>query len=111
MGVMTLDLRELSRPEYEATLRAPMRDVTSTAEEVVDLWPYAERALREAFPQACNCDLEVGYVYEAADGSYQHILVPSHESNVYLVVIVDKEAKAILGHYRLNLGALYGVEP
>ncbi len=86
-----------------------MQDVTSTAEEVVELWPYAELALRATFPASCNCDLDVGYIYEAPDGSYQHVLVPSNESNVYLVVVVDKPARSILGHYRLDLGALYGV--
>jgi hypothetical protein len=102
-------LRELSREEYETSFSPPMQDVTHTAEEIVDLWPYAERALKETFSGACTCDLTVGYVYESGDGLFQHILVPSHISNVYLVVVVSKVRRAIVGHHRLDLGTLYGL--
>lgn len=106
---MTQPLRELSRQEYEATFYPPMLDVTHTADEVVDLWPYASEALRAMFPGDCSCDLNVGYVYESKDQHFQHILVSSNTSNVYLVVVVNKWERVIVGHHRLDLGGLYDV--
>ena len=111
LDLMNQDLRQLTREEYEATFREPMRDVTTTADEVVELWPYAEQALRALFPHVCNCAHDVEAIYETGDSAYQHVLIPSHEQNVYLSVIVDKPQRSILGHYRLDLNALYGFAP
>jgi hypothetical protein len=109
LGVMSIALRSLSEQEFEATFSPPMREVTNSAEEVVSLWPYAEQALRTMFPEACSCDWRVRYVYESSNGNYQHVLIPSHISNVYAVIVINKQARTILGHHQLDLGALYGV--
>ena len=102
-------VRELSEAEYQSAFSAPMVDVTQSASEVVELWPYAENAMREAFPTACSCDWDVSSIYETPEGTFQHVLFPSHISNTYLVIIINKVTPAILGYYKLDLGALYGV--
>jgi len=106
---MTTTLRTLTEQEFKATFLAPMADVTATAEEVVDLWAYAEPALREAYPDVCSCDWKVKHIYESSDHAFQHVLIPTHVSNLYLVVVVDMKRKSVLGHHLLDLGALYGV--
>jgi len=52
---------------------------------------------------------EIERIYQSGDGAYQHILLPSNQANVYLVVVVDVPARAIRGHHRLDLAALYGL--
>ena len=103
-------MRNLSRQEFEATFSDSMLDVTNSAEEVVDLWSYAEPALRAAFPEICSCDFDVESIYESDDGHYQHVLIPSHIDNVYLTVVIDKKKRSIIGHHRLDLNALYGLD-
>src|SRR4030095_13161733 len=108
-GIAEQPLHAMSEEEFKATFHGRMVDVTTKAGEVVEFWPYAERALRATFPEACSCDWKVASVYECADGTHQHVLIPSHVSNLYLVVVVDKRGKKVLGHHRLDLGVLYGL--
>ena len=108
---MVQNLRQLTRAEYEATFVEPMRDVTKTGDEIVELWPYAEQALQAVFPHFCASDHDVEYIYESGDSSYQHLLIPSHMHNVYLSIIVDMPRKTILGQNRLDLNELYGLTP
>ena len=86
-----------------------MVDVTATAEEVVDFWPYAQEALKVAFPSACSCDWNVKHIYESPDGLSQQALIPSDVSDLYIVIVIDKEHRRILGYHKLDLGALYGL--
>jgi hypothetical protein len=97
-------VRELTQDEFLATCSAPMRDVTSTAEEVVDLWAYADPVLTAAFPEARGWEWRVKHVRESGSGEFQPALVPLPVSNVYYVIVIDKRARRIHGHYRLALG-------
>lgn len=103
-------MRELSRSEFEATFIKPMVNVTTTAEEVVEIWPYADSAIAAAFPDVQAQHWDVGYVYESSDRKYQHVLIETHQENVYLAIVIDKADKVIIGHHKLNLGALYGID-
>lgn len=106
---MTISPRVLSVPEFQATFVHPMVNVTCNAEEVVDLWAYAEHALRHEFPDVCSCDWTVKHIYEASNGAFQHAMIPTHLSNLYLVVVIDKLHGQVFGHLLLDLGTKYGV--
>ncbi|MBT9518714.1 MAG: hypothetical protein IV112_18675 [Methyloversatilis discipulorum] len=106
---MTTSPRTLSESEFGATFIPPMNDVTNNAEEVIDLWGYAEPALRQEFPEVCSCDWNVKHIYESSNGAFQHVLIPTHKSNLYLVVVIDKLLRQVLGHHMLDLGEKYGV--
>jgi hypothetical protein len=99
--------RELTKEEYEATFAPPMPEVTETAEEIVDLWSYADPVLANMFPDAGDWAWHVKHIYESRDGSYQHLNVPIPRDNAYLSVVVNKSAREVLGHYVLYLGAMY----
>jgi hypothetical protein len=49
----------------------------------------------------------VNHIYDSQNGSYQHIGITVPVDDTYLVVIVNKIQKEIVGHYILDLGALY----
>lgn len=49
------------------------------------------------------------HIYESPKGEFQHIGIPVPKDNTYLVVIVDKPKKSIVGHFILDLGAKYSV--
>ena len=86
-----------------------MENVTSTAEEVVDVWPYIEQVLATDFAELDTDDWNVDYVYINAAGTYQHLLVDTCVENVHLVVVVDMSSKTIYGHHLLNLNQKYGL--
>ena len=84
-----------------------MQDVTETAEQLLDIWPYID-----AIPLI---DLDgftlrdVAYVYLNPTGLYQHILIATEDENVFLVVVLEVLSKKIHGHHLLNLIELYGL--
>jgi hypothetical protein len=93
----------LSQAEYQATFSDPMRDVTEAAEELVDLWAYATEIIDSDYPVPKDWDWRVTHIYESGDGKYQHLNIPVPIDNTYLIVIVDKPLRKILGHYNLTL--------
>ena len=104
---MSSQRRELTKEEYEATFSPPMLNVTESADEIVDLWAYAAEVVDADYPGAGDWSWRVMFIYESRDGLYQHLNVPVPEDNKYLSVVVSKEQKEIIGHYYLDLQALY----
>ena len=98
-------MTQLSKEEYERTLIGPMANVTEVAEEIVDLWAYADPIIESQYHNCTAWTWRVQHIYETSDGSYQHIGIPVPVDNTYLTVIVDKVNRRIVGHYILGLGA------
>lgn len=100
--------RLLTKAEYLATFLTPGEDVTQTATNVLDIWPYVS-----AIPAD---DLwGHGVVHEAVESvhrrgdRFDHVLVETTTRNVFLVVIVDLRSDLIFGHFLLDLNEEYGL--
>jgi len=102
-------LHRLTESEFEATFGVPMRDVTSSAQELTNIWPYAQAAMVEDFPDAHTCNWNTEYVYEHPSAKWQHILINTEMPNAYLVIVVEVASKSIVGHHFLNLNRKYGL--
>ena len=102
--IQGIRVKELSQKEYEATFSPPMVNVTERAEEVVDLWAYADPIIDSDYHSCAAWEWKVAHIYETADGKYQHIGIPVPIDNTYLTIIADKSNKVIIGHYLLALG-------
>ncbi len=98
---------ELTLEEYQAHFTPPMLDVTADAEEFVPLWDYLDPVIEEKYHSCPNWDWHVMFIYESRDGKDQHLNVPVPLDNTYLCVIVDKVHRKFIGHYLLDLGAMY----
>jgi hypothetical protein len=103
LGFMKQPVRELTREEYQETFSPPMDNVTEGAEEIVDLWGYADQIIEAKYHNCTAWKWRVAHIYESRDGKYQHIGIPVPEDDTYLTVIVDKPARNIIGHYILAL--------
>lgn len=104
---MTQPSRLLSQEAYEATFSPPMRDVTGSAEEIVDLWGYADPVIEDLYHNCSAWHWRVSHIHESQDGTFQHINVPVPKDDTYLSIIVHKPDRKIIGHYILDLGALH----
>jgi len=102
-----LEIRELTKEEYEITFTPPMKNITETADEIVDLWGYADPIIEAEYHNCSAWDWKVNHIYESADGQYQHIGIAVPEDDKYLIVLVDKPRKKIIGHRINDLGAMY----
>lgn len=101
--------RTLSEIEFKSTFGVSMRDATADAEEIVDLWAYADQAVAETFSSESDWEWRVDRIYESNDGRHHHILLPAPRDNTYVVVVIDIERRVIIGHHVLDLNKLYGI--
>ncbi|WP_338664113.1 hypothetical protein VQH23_02885 [Pararoseomonas sp. SCSIO 73927] len=93
--------RHLSQEEFDACFVAPMRDVTSTADPLVDIWPYVDGLDLDTLGVPSVND--VHYVYRDALDRFDQVLIGTGRFNTLLVVVVDRELKAVHGHCLLEL--------
>ena len=102
-----MSVRELAESEYNVSWHgSQMRNVTETAEEVLDIWPYVREVLTECYPHVDHGDADVYRIYESLDRQIHHVYINVGIPNLHLVVVVSVCAKAIEGHFHLNLGKL-----
>ena len=80
-----------------------MLDVTKSADAIVDIWSYLDPVLDTSFPHDDEWEWQVKHIYESRDGKFQHLYVPVPTDESYMLVIVDKLQRQIIGHYLLDL--------
>jgi hypothetical protein len=100
--------RQLTDREFKRCFAEPMTNVTGTATPAVDIWPYVESLNLNALGlPSLN---EVRHVYRDGLGRYDQVLIGTGRFNALLVIIVDLSAKAVLGHFLVDLNKEYGLE-
>jgi hypothetical protein len=104
-----MQTRQLTEGEFKATFISEMHNVTDTATDVLDIWPYVESV------PACELEGHSIYdhffecVYRSGDDCFDHVLVLTRTKNVFLVVVVDLFHGSIYGHRLLDLNREYGL--
>lgn len=99
--------RLLTKTEFLDCFTAPMRNVTATAEAVVDVWSYAESI---ALPLGRVTELlDVTEVYRDAADRFDQVLIGTNLDNLSVVVIVDIQRCSVRGHCLLDLADAYGM--
>ena len=101
--------RRLHDREFHATLVEPMRNITGTEREAIEIWRYYNANAPADLHPFCVDDPEVELVYRAGNDHYDHVLIPTRTKNVYLVLVVDLFLKEIVGQHVLNLNDKYGL--
>jgi hypothetical protein len=101
--------RRLNKDDFKATTTPKMHDVTKSATDVLDIWPYvqlvplADLEGHAIYYQFIEC------VYRSDDDRFDHVSVMTLTKNVYLVVIVDLVHGSFHGHRLLDLNKEYGL--
>ena len=105
-----MSVRRLSESEFQATFGSSMQRLSADEAPPFDFWPYFDSIPDEDF-EGFDCSAgSVTYVYRDPDGRYEHVHVDSGDPNVFMVLVLDRRAKTMVGHRLLNLAALYGLE-
>lgn len=108
MSDVAIVTRLLTEDEYAAYFAPGMINVTTSADQVIDIWPYVD-----AVPIADIGDLglhDVEFVYDHPNGGCEHVLIATCRENCYLIVLIDRKSAAIIGHHFLDLNLLYGLD-
>ena len=101
--------RFLTEAEFQATFASPMREVASADDTEVNIWPYVDAVPAADLQGFAIVDGMVAHVYRAAGDAYDHVLLPSETTNVFLAIVVDLKSRRVLGHHLLNLNEKYGL--
>lgn len=96
-------MNELTHEQALQYSSFPMQDITKNAKEIVDLWAYADPIIEQKYHNCTAWEWQVRSIFLTEDKRYQHINIPVPLDNTYLVVIVDVNAKQIIGHHILTL--------
>src|SRR3954465_5024520 len=101
----------LTEPQFKATMKEPMVDVTAAPGYVVDIWPYvADVASEVGLPTLVLKEELVEQVYRSGNGIHDHVLLPTEKRNKFVVIVVDRSRAAVTGHHILDLNPAYGLE-
>ena len=85
-----------------------MTDVTETAEPIVDIWTYVEELTRQNIVDKYVADKNlVETVYRNDTSTFDHVMLPTNNKNIFIVVVVDLKKEKLFGHYKLNLNEEY----
>src|SRR5574343_1127284 len=100
----------LTDTEYKSTMTPKMVDVTETAEPTVDIWDYVEKLTADKIVNEYTFKNNlVEKVYRNQINTFDHVLLPTPDKNIFVVIIVDLINKNIKGYFRLDLSAEYGL--
>ena len=102
---------ELTEDDYKSTMSGSMLDVTQTAEPVLDIWPFVKKLNSEKIvPDYTFKNELVETVYRNKEQTFDHVLLPTADINIFIVIIVDLVNENIKGYRRLDLNKEYGLK-
>jgi hypothetical protein len=97
-------LNELKPDEFINTMSEEMTDVTETADPVVDITEYvgALAAAGLVLPNTIEEEL-IEIVYRNEEETFDHILLPTDDEEIFIALVIDLVEERIAGHYRMDL--------
>jgi len=103
-------ITKLSKEDFEKTMGGKMIDITERENAVINIWNYVEEMVVEkiVLPLVRQEQL-VEKVYRNQANTFDHVLLPTANADIFVVIVVDIIGKSILGHYLLNLNSEYGL--
>ena len=75
-----------------------------------DYWPYFASIPDADFEGHDRSARVVENVWRMMSGKYEHVLVNSENSNIFMVLVLDREKDQVHGHRFLNLEQEYGLD-
>ena len=106
-----MTIPELNYSQYLSTMISPMVNVTETASPIIDIWPIVQILVDlKLVPKIVLERNLVEAVYRDKSQYYDHILLPTNQSNKFICLIVERHARKAKGYYLLDLAGEYGLQ-
>ncbi|HVU54544.1 MAG TPA: hypothetical protein VHD83_05785 [Puia sp.] len=105
-----MPIPEFSQAQYLRTMISPMTNVTDTADASVDIWPIVRELSNMNLIPALVAERHlIEAVYRNKTGTYDHVLLPTSQSNTFICIIVNNNKKEVEGYYILDLEKEYSL--
>ncbi|BHH82774.1 hypothetical protein [Desulforhopalus sp. 52FAK] len=105
---MKYQVKRLTGKEFDSTFSSPMKQLEQDEAPLIEFWSYFDSIPDDHFENHDCSEGAVDIVYVDSSGRYEHVLVNSENKNVFMVIVLDKPNKTILGHKLLDLNEKYG---
>lgn len=97
-------MNALSLAEYKSTITAKMFEVKNTTLPAIDIWPYVQELVNaNIISEEVLENKEIDGIYRNSENTFEHIQIPTADSNVFTFVIVNLSLGLIKGHFCLDL--------
>ena len=99
----------LTPEQFRATFGEPPQRAGADDPPPFDFWPYFEAIPASDF-EGHDCSAgRVEYAWLMPPGRFEHVLVDSEDRNVFMVLVLDRDAGAVYGHRLCDLNREYGL--
>lgn len=98
----------LTKEKYNSTIIGKMEEISSEEVSFFNIWPYV--SLLKYFkilPEKIKENKLVHKVYRNSTWKFEHILLSTEKENNYVVIVVNRTKKKIIGYFPLDLEGKY----
>ena len=103
-------VRRLTESEFKATMADGAGRVSENDGPPFDFWPYFDSLPRSEWQGHDFSEGRVSDAYVMPSGRWEHVLVACQDTNVKLVLVLDRDLGEVEGHYLLDLAQVYGLD-
>ena len=85
-----------------------MTDVTQTAEPKFDIWDYVRELVMQKIVEKYVYEGNlVETVYRNDTSTFDHVLLPTEDQNIFIILVIDLIKENVYGHFKLDLNEKY----
>ena len=88
----------------------PMSPIEQQTPLPAGFWEYVDAIPPEQYDgYECRSPV-IERAYRDGSGQWDHLLLNTHDENVFMVVLIDRHSATVVGHHLLNLRIHYGLD-
>lgn len=98
----------LTKEKYKSTILGKMEEISSNEVSSFNIWPYV--SLLKSFKilsKKIKEDELVHKIYRSSTWEFEHILLSTEKENNFVVIVVNRTKKKIIGYFPLDLKGKY----
>jgi hypothetical protein len=98
----------LTKEKYNSTKIGKMEEVALAGVIIFNIWPYVDKLKSVKIISKKIKEQELIYkIYHNSTGEFEHILLSTEKENSFVVIVVDRNKKKIMGYFLLDLNGEY----
>ncbi|WP_243412090.1 MULTISPECIES: hypothetical protein [unclassified Flavobacterium] len=100
----------LTKEKYNSTMTGKMEEITPAEVIIFNIWPYVDKLKSIKILSKKIKEQELIYkIYHNSTGEFEHILLSTEKDNNFVVIVVDRSKKKIMGYFLLDLNGEYNL--